>query len=123
MFIVGLADDIFTLRPITKMIAIMLLGTFCFYLGYRFYPSGPIWLSLPTIFWYAGIINATNIIDNMDGLAVGTSIITLSMIIYFSFSTQIEIYQLALTLLLACFGFFFLTFTLLKFLWVILAAY
>ena len=112
MFFIGLVDDIITIKPIPKMVSIIVVGIFCFYMDVKFHPSGSIWLSLPlTIFWYAGIINATNIIDNMDGLAAGTSIITLTMMIYFSsYSNQVEIFNIALTLLLCCLGFLIFNF-------------
>ena len=112
MFLIGIYDDIFIIKPIPKMLTIILVGIFCFYTGIKFYHSGPIWLSLPlTILWYAGIVNATNIIDNMDGLSAGTSIITLSLIIYFSFNSgQFEIFDLSLILIFACLGFLVLNF-------------
>ena len=66
---------------IHKILKIILDGIFCFYTGIKFYNYGPIWLSLPlTILWYAGIVNATNIIDNMDGFAaINSSFICIAL--------------------------------------------
>ena len=86
IFFIGLIDDIYNIKPVTKMLVIILISIFCFFINFRFFPSGPIYFSLPlTILWYAGIINAVNIIDNMDGLSAGTSIISLFLLMYFYF--------------------------------------
>ncbi|MDA8753887.1 hypothetical protein N9N24_05255 [Candidatus Marinimicrobia bacterium] len=111
-FLIGFIDDLYNIKPVTKILFIILLSIFCFIIDFRFFPSGPIYLSLPlTILWFSGIINAVNIIDNMDGLSVGTSIITLCLIIYFSSNNdQMEILNLSTILLGACLGFLFFNF-------------
>lgn len=112
IFFVGLIDDIYNIKPVTKMLGIILLSIFCFFISFRFFPSGPIYFSLPlTILWYAGVINAVNIIDNMDGLSAGTSIISLFLLMFFSFQLQQgEIYQLVGILAGSCIGFLFFNF-------------
>ena len=84
--ILGVADDIHSLKPMQKMIGQIvaaLIPTLC---GIRierfsnpFSASGSLDLgvfSIPiTIIWIVGIINAVNFIDGLDGLAVGISTI------------------------------------------------
>jgi len=112
IFFIGLIDDIYNIKPVTKMLVIILISIFCFFINFRFFPSGPIYFSLPlTILWYAGIINAVNIIDNMDGLSAGTSIISLFLLMYFSFQVQqSEIFQLVGILAGSCLGFLLFNF-------------
>lgn len=76
MFLTGLFDDIFELKPIVKFLlqfvaaSVLLLG------NYSLVYSWPFWVSIPlTYFWIIGITNGLNLIDNMDGLAAGTSMI------------------------------------------------
>lgn len=76
LFLVGLADDLFHSKPYQKLIGQVMGSAFVLYYG----------LSLPwtsshsvnmaiTIFWLIGITNAVNLLDNMDGLAVGIAAI------------------------------------------------
>lgn len=83
----GIIDDIFVLKPYQKMIGISLaaIEVFVFanvrmttltipFLG----TVGLGWLSFPiTYLWIAAITNAINLIDGLDGLATGVSIIAL----------------------------------------------
>ena len=67
-FLIGLYDDIFDLKPQLKMIYVVALSLGCFYLDIKFMPSLPVYFNLPlTILWFAGVINAVNLIDNLDG--------------------------------------------------------
>ncbi|PWF99626.1 glycosyltransferase family 4 protein [Levilactobacillus bambusae] len=86
----GMIDDIYELKPRQKMLGITLAALeVYFFAGLRMteltipfvgnYPLG--WLSLPvTWLWIAAITNAINLIDGLDGLATGVSIIALSTI-------------------------------------------
>jgi UDP-GlcNAc:undecaprenyl-phosphate GlcNAc-1-phosphate transferase len=102
IIITGMIDDIKELSPKQKLAGLLIaalvvyflagvrmtsinIGSFNFNLG---------WLSLPvTILWILGITNAVNLIDGLDGLATGVSIIALSTmgIIGFFFLTVSEV--------------------------------
>jgi UDP-GlcNAc:undecaprenyl-phosphate GlcNAc-1-phosphate transferase len=76
LFLVGLVDDIFSIRPYQKLIGQFIgAGVLVFY-GLKVPLTGyeivDIWL---TVFWIVGITNAINLLDNMDGLAAGISAI------------------------------------------------
>ena len=69
-------------------------------------------ISLPfTILWITGIVNATNIIDNMDGLSSGISSIALCFIAYIAHIQNNEtIFLISLSLLGANLGFLIFNF-------------
>ena len=81
-FLIGLADDLFNLTPISRLIMQMGVATVCWFMGVRIdflsFPLGGLfhigWWSLPiTIIWLVGMANAINWIDGLDGLAAGVS--------------------------------------------------
>lgn len=86
----GLLDDIKELKPLPKMLGMLLAATIIwFFTEFRFddfkIPFGgpmihfPAWLSfLLTILWIVAITNAVNLIDGLDGLVSGVSIISLT---------------------------------------------
>lgn len=88
--ITGMLDDIFELSPLQKTIGIVLAAVeIYFFTGIHFDSfSLPFigfidlrWLSFPlTIIWILAITNAVNLIDGLDGLASGISIIALTTI-------------------------------------------
>ncbi|MDQ3665361.1 MAG: glycosyl transferase [Acidobacteriota bacterium] len=76
LFFVGLVDDLIHTKPYQKLIGQIMGSAFIIYYGL----SLPWTSSLPlnmalTIFWLIGITNALNLLDNMDGLAAGISVI------------------------------------------------
>ncbi|MGL5795561.1 MAG: glycosyltransferase family 4 protein [Waterburya sp.] len=83
-FIIGFADDLFNLTPISRLLMQVAVAAGCWYMGVRieflslpFYSYSLVqiyWLSLPvTVFWLVGMANAINWIDGVDGLAAGVS--------------------------------------------------
>jgi len=81
-FLIGLADDLFNLTPISRLLMQMLVASFAWWVGVRIeFLSIPLigllhisWLSLPiTVIWLVGMANAINWIDGLDGLAAGVS--------------------------------------------------
>lgn len=83
-FVIGFADDLFNLTPISRLLMQVAVASGCWYLGVRieflslpFYSYSLVqiyWLSLPvTVFWLVGMANAINWIDGVDGLAAGVS--------------------------------------------------
>lgn len=72
MFLVGLVDDVARLRPVTKLAgevvaAAILMGAG---IGFRLVGVHAVDAFL-SLFWFVGITNAMNLLDNMDGLAGG----------------------------------------------------
>ena len=81
MFVVGLVDDLKTIRPGGKLIAQLCATGLLLYEGYTFGGGMPYWLLVPlTLFWMIGITNALNLLDNMDGLSAGVAC-TISVIL------------------------------------------
>jgi UDP-GlcNAc:undecaprenyl-phosphate GlcNAc-1-phosphate transferase len=77
MFISGLVDDRFTMRPVFKVILQLGAAIIFVSFGHMFEVGVSRWFTIPlTIFWLLGITNGINLIDNMDGLAGGVCAIT-----------------------------------------------
>ena len=76
MFAVGLADDLFRLRPATKILSQLIAASIVVFSGGVF-PLTQVHLVdlLLTYLWFVGITNAINMLDNMDGLASGIVIL------------------------------------------------
>ncbi|GAC1318671.1 MAG: hypothetical protein NVSMB2_13560 [Chloroflexota bacterium] len=87
LFVTGLVDDFRNLRPHTKLIAQILAACILVVTGVQ---VGTPWLApvaIPaTILWIVGITNAFNLLDNMDGLSAGTSVIAAMFLFAFSVS-------------------------------------
>ncbi|CAM2732330.1 MULTISPECIES: glycosyltransferase family 4 protein [Staphylococcus] len=91
IYLVGLIDDLYDLKPIIKLIGQILAATVVVSYGVTIdfisLPIGPTihfgWLGIPiTIFWIVAITNAINLIDGLDGLAAGVSVIALATIAF-----------------------------------------
>lgn len=92
VFITGLIDDLFHLKPYVKLVVQLGIAATMIYFGRRLpwtsYEAINIFI---TIFWLVGITNAINLLDNMDGLAGGVSLIScLFLMITFLLNGQIE---------------------------------
>lgn len=97
IIIVGILDDKYTLSPFLKLIGQLVAATIVVSNGLLIEKitlpfSGPIYFELwsypITIIWIVGITNAINLIDGLDGLAVGVSTIALSSILVMAFMHQ-----------------------------------
>jgi UDP-GlcNAc:undecaprenyl-phosphate GlcNAc-1-phosphate transferase len=84
IFLVGLIDDIFHIRPQLKLIGQILASCILLAFGINFGIIPLRWVVLPlSIFWIVGITNAFNLLDNMDGLSCGIAVISsLSLFAY-----------------------------------------
>ncbi|EOH89263.1 glycosyltransferase family 4 protein [Enterococcus villorum] len=96
IIVTGVLDDKFELTPKQKTVGILLAALIVYFVADVHIDSVTIpffghielgWLSFPvTIFWIFGITNAVNLIDGLDGLATGVSLIgliTIGIIGYF----------------------------------------
>jgi UDP-GlcNAc:undecaprenyl-phosphate GlcNAc-1-phosphate transferase len=76
IFIVGLADDILSLKPSTKLIAEIAVASLFVFFGERLHWTDVQILDmLLTVVWLVGVTNAFNLLDNMDGLCAGIAVI------------------------------------------------
>lgn len=83
-FLIGLADDVFSLPALTRLLMQSSVAAVAWSAGVRIdflsipFLGGlfslPAWVSLPiTVIWLVGMANAINWIDGLDGLAAGVS--------------------------------------------------
>ncbi len=78
VFLLGVYDDLYALRPLTKLAGQTTAGLLLVLANVRielFVFSNPLLSSLVTILWVLLLTNAMNFLDNMDGLCAGVSVI------------------------------------------------
>lgn len=81
MGLVGLVDDVFGLGPKPKLLGQFSLAGLAVWSGILHPLSAHFWFdALFTVLWIVGITNALNLLDNMDGLAAGITLIGLVQI-------------------------------------------
>ncbi|WP_350342416.1 MraY family glycosyltransferase [Proteinivorax tanatarense] len=89
VFILGILDDIYSLKANHKLICQIFIGLITFYLGFELnyiaLGNTTIYLSyiysmIFTVLWITAIMNAVNLIDGLDGLSSLLSIIALTML-------------------------------------------
>lgn len=119
IFMVGLYDDVHDLSPKVKLIFEMLAALIVivygqvYIKGFGYFPSDAMTLlsGIVTLFWIIGITNAINLIDGLDGLSAGISIIVLVTISVTSIlSGRSDIAALSLVLAGSIMGFLFFNF-------------
>lgn len=78
-FLTGLADDAFVSLPYIKLLGQLTAAGAAIIFGGPLLelPGMPIVSVLFTLFWYAAVMNALNMMDNMDGIAGGLSLVLL----------------------------------------------
>jgi UDP-GlcNAc:undecaprenyl-phosphate GlcNAc-1-phosphate transferase len=88
MGLLGFVDDMFQLRPRWKFGIQLLIAAVAVWFGivYKLFHSEPLNL-LFTFLWILGVTNALNLLDNMDGLATGVSIIAAGSLAVFGHSS------------------------------------
>ncbi|MGM0369270.1 MAG: MraY family glycosyltransferase [Bacillota bacterium] len=113
--VVGVLDDLYEISALAKLSGQLVAALSLVLLGIRIELisdlSGGVyylgWLSIPvTLFWLVGVTNTVNLIDGLDGLAAGVSIIaavTLGVIAYQQ--GQIEVLSLIVPLVASTLGF------------------
>ncbi len=87
IFLLGLFDDIFGVKPQWKLLIQFCVAIIAVFFGITVRIIPHPWIAIPlTILWIIGITNALNILDNMDGLAAGISFVVSSSIFIYSLS-------------------------------------
>ena len=75
MFTAGLADDVFSLKPSTKLVVQIALASVLLFFDYRLNWLHSTFDTVLTLVWIVGLTNAFNLLDNMDGLCAGIAMI------------------------------------------------
>ncbi|HUP03228.1 MAG TPA: MraY family glycosyltransferase [Bryobacteraceae bacterium] len=80
-FLVGLLDDLLSLKPIVKLGGLVLAACVAIqsglHVGAVFNSPLPVWIDYPlTVFWLVLASNALNLIDGLDGLCAGMGLLS-----------------------------------------------
>ena len=76
MFVAGLADDVASLKPSTKLVVEIAVASVFVFFRYRLNWTSSLTLdTMLTLVWVVGMTNAFNLLDNMDGLCAGIALI------------------------------------------------
>jgi UDP-GlcNAc:undecaprenyl-phosphate GlcNAc-1-phosphate transferase len=120
VFVLGIVDDYRPISPPAKLVGQILAAAVVISLGYTtnfFTPRIPnqIVAEIPnvllTFVWLVGITNAINLLDNMDGLAGGISLITAGFLAFFFWQAGEQgLFLIALALAGSLLGFLFFNF-------------
>ncbi|MCC7418409.1 MAG: hypothetical protein IT176_14830 [Acidobacteria bacterium] len=82
IFATGLADDLVSLKPSTKLVVEIALASVFLFFRYRLNWTESLTLdTLLTLVWVVGMTNAFNLLDNMDGLCAGIALIVGSALV------------------------------------------
>jgi UDP-GlcNAc:undecaprenyl-phosphate GlcNAc-1-phosphate transferase len=115
--VVGVLDDLYTIRPLVKLGGQIIAAGFVLYSGLVIefitlpfigtIEFGPLSFIL-TFVWIIGVTNAINLIDGLDGLAAGISIIGLSSMLVISIvDSRTAVVSLALVVIGPSLGFLY----------------
>ncbi len=89
MFGCGLWDDVQPLRPATKLLWQFVATSLFVYAGGSFpLTHVQVFDILVTYFWFVGITNAVNLLDNMDGLASGVVMVAVATVVTLAVSAE-----------------------------------
>jgi UDP-GlcNAc:undecaprenyl-phosphate GlcNAc-1-phosphate transferase len=76
MFATGLLDDLRPLRPSTKLVMQIAIASVLLSFGFRLNWTVSLTIdTMLTLIWVVGMINAFNLLDNMDGLCGGLALV------------------------------------------------
>ena len=101
LFVTGLIDDLVQFKPYIKLVMQLVAAAITVYAGLRLRLTDSQWLNdFITIFWLVGLTNAVNLLDNMDGLAGGISLIA-AVFLGITFLLSGQANEAILTILLA----------------------
>lgn len=107
VFGVGLVDDIRRMAPYTKLIIQLLIGSLVVFCGVRISVVRWEWMAIPlSVLWLVLVMNAFNLLDNMDGLAAGIGAIAAGFcIVHAVLAKQETVALLAAIVCGVCLGF------------------
>lgn len=94
MAFIGFVDDVYYLNPATKLTAEIIVAMIAIGNGISFVIFDNIVLDgIISLVWIIGVINALNLIDNMDGVATGICLLITLYLGFFAYSSIVEITQ------------------------------
>jgi len=107
IFLSGLIDDIFSIKPYSKLFVQIIIASFMCITGISFKITPIYFLNIfLTVFWFVGIMNAFNLLDNMDGLCSGIAVISAGIVVaHYGFSPDYTVVVPALLIGAASLGF------------------
>ena len=114
IILIGILDDIYALNPWVKLLGQVIAAAIVVSVGVRIefinlfghYIKFGIFSIPITILWIAGMTNAINLIDGLDGLACGVSAIcSTSLLIVTLMHAELDVAMLTAILTGACIGF------------------
>lgn len=102
--LIGFLDDKYDISPKIKLFAQIIVASFSWYVGFKFnsifsFELHPIISYCVTVFWIISFINAFNLIDGLDGLASGISMIsagTLAIIFFINGNPGVALFLIIL---------------------------
>ncbi len=111
-FLIGLLDDFLEFSPQGKFLAQLVSAVLLVGFGLKInLPGHPVMAICLSLFWLIGMANAVNILDNMDGLSAGvTMVASLSLAAYGIMFSIPNVVMPAILLAGACLGFFIYNF-------------
>ena len=107
IFALGLVDDLVQLRPSTKLVGQLAAASVLLMSGVGVWLTGYYVVDVMiSLFWFIGITNALNLLDNMDGLAGGVGAIAASFMgVNFLLAGDVELAGVAFAFAGALVGF------------------
>jgi UDP-GlcNAc:undecaprenyl-phosphate GlcNAc-1-phosphate transferase len=100
VFALGLSDDIWHLKPRTKLLVQILAASLVLACGIVYPLTNSWWINAAvSLVWVVGITNAFNLLDNMDGLSAGIAVIAAAYLSLFYFSAGMPIYAAVVAVL------------------------
>ena len=92
IFALGLYDDLREIKPYTKFIFQVVLTIIIILFGIKIKIIPFVYIAIPlTVFWIVGITNALNILDNMDGLSCGISLVASICIFVYAIQNNLQL--------------------------------
>ncbi len=106
-FLLGLIDDFVSLPPHAKLGGQLIAALVVLFSGIGFELTGIYWIDgAISLFWFIGITNALNLLDNMDGVATGVAAIAAGyMAVLFAIEGQTSLVMFAVALSGSLLGF------------------
>jgi UDP-GlcNAc:undecaprenyl-phosphate GlcNAc-1-phosphate transferase len=107
VMLIGLFDDRFGLQPRAKLTGQACAAAIVIFTGIRFRLSNPaLFDGLLSLVWIVGLTNAMNLLDNMDGLSGGATLISsFFLFLLAAHNGQYLVAAMSLSLMGACMGF------------------
>lgn len=107
VFLIGLLDDLFRLKPWQKLAGQIAAASIAYIAGVRVLAIGggdfpAPWAWGVTVFWLVACSNAINLIDGVDGLAAGVSLVAAAAMLFASVMQHDQPLALAIVPLAGC---------------------